>query len=761
MNIKKIKLPDNSSYDINDARVTSFEGEGLQLNSGVLSVKTASTTVTGAVKIGSGIDVTAGVISTNAVPKNGQEGQVLTYKDGGASWEDASVSGSNSEDVEQLKTKVTKLENDTKYHAVIDPYNFFPGDNIVCDTGEEYDLTTVKSECVDDRNKWWARYTSDTIDKLDEWGCEISSISVSDDPPVSGANYGILFDFPQNSSISMYSQIESAVQFFELKKGTYTVSLYIKNLLETSEFERFHSLYLSCGEEFVFDILDVDLSDLNLTPNTWVKVVKTFTTTEDYKGVYFALTTNIDSQLKVVLSGIKLEMGEVSENNVTWTPYPFSADNENLNVGSAEVPVYIENGVVKPCNGFATNPDIIDPDPYGVQWDSEQADPQLIRIGSMNNHKVLPIQSKMKGCIYNPIQNKVVYWLDDDDWTYKKGGNPNKGETEQLARLDGYDGEVFVYVPEFWIKSHDGDDTKWVQIAPVEQDNSWEHQPATYVAAYQSQVLSSTVSDMGYLSTLQSGAAVSVCNTSSSLNNGYPSNNQTRASFRTAARKAGKEIMSYTQYKNILYWLYVIEYANFNSQAEFSEELTAEGYHKGGLGAGLTDYSSHTPNKNGITNTLGNKTGIKPVSAGSTHYAIKWRGIENPFGNLWNFVDGVIIDASNTSNGKSKVFVATDTSKYNDSDTSGYILAGLQAKYNDYVREFDLGTSAQIIPTSIGGSGTLYKCDYNYYGADGLQVLMVGGSSGTGAGAGLAYFHSGNSASHAYSSIGFRASCVA
>lgn len=96
-------------------------------------------------------------------------------------------------------------------------------------------------------------------------------------------------------------------------------------------------------------------------------------------------------------------MGEVSENNATWTPYPFSADNENLNVGSVEVPVYIENGVVKPCNGFATNPDIIDPEPYGVQWTSEQADPQLIRIGSMNNHKVLPIQSKMKGCIYNPI----------------------------------------------------------------------------------------------------------------------------------------------------------------------------------------------------------------------------------------------------------------------------------------------------------------------------------------------------------------------
>lgn len=292
MNIKKIKLPDNSSYDINDARVTSFEGEGLQLNSGVLSVKTASTTVTGAVKIGSGIDVTAGVISTNAVPKNGQEGQVLTYKDGGASWEDASVSGSNSEDVEQLKTKVTKLENDAKYHAVIDPYNFFPGDNIVCDTGEGYDLTTVKSECVDDRNKWWVRHTSITINHLDEWGCGISSISVSDDTPVTGANYGILFDYPQKPSINMETPVESAVQFIELKKGTYTISFYIKNLLETSEFPQYQSLGLFCGGIWNFEILDVNLSDLNLTPNTWVKVVKTFTITEDYEDIYFTLSTN-------------------------------------------------------------------------------------------------------------------------------------------------------------------------------------------------------------------------------------------------------------------------------------------------------------------------------------------------------------------------------------------------------------------------------------------------------------------------------------
>lgn len=128
--------------------------------------------------------------------------------------------------------------------------------------------------------------------------------------------------------------------------------------------------------------------------------------------------------------------------------------------------------------------DILDLVSYGVEWDIDSTSPVLRRIGNMNYHKTLPIQSGMKGCVLDALNKRVVYWLDEDNWKYKKGGNPSKGEPEQLSRLDGYDGEVMVYVPEFWIKSWSKNGKNSVRISPVKIDDSWEHQPAIFIGAY-------------------------------------------------------------------------------------------------------------------------------------------------------------------------------------------------------------------------------------------------------------------------------------
>ena len=55
---------------------------------------------------------------------------------------------------------------------------------------------------------------------------------------------------------------------------------------------------------------------------------------------------------------------------------------------------------------------------YGVEWDTEVADPHLTRIGNMSLHKTLPIQSQLKGCIAQ--KDKVIYWLNESDWRFKK-----------------------------------------------------------------------------------------------------------------------------------------------------------------------------------------------------------------------------------------------------------------------------------------------------------------------------------------------------
>lgn len=439
--------------------------------------------------------------------------------------------------------------------------------------------------------------------------------------------------------------------------------------------------------------------------------------------------------------------------------------------------------------------DVIDMLSYGVEWKPNVADPVLTRVGNMNYHKSLPIQSGMKGCIYNPKEKKVVYWLDEDNWNYKKGGNPDKGEVEDLARLDGYDGEVFVYVPEFYIRSWDEADRRAVRISPTKIDETWEHQPALFMGAYRDTVLNTVPEDMGYLSTLEANTAISVANNAAYCRGGNNNSandededvfkrqlgkcrtNIPRATFRTYARNAGKEIMSYRQYKNIMYWLYVIEYANFNSQAGYNPELTAEGFHQGGLGTGLAnvsnwdEYNGYCPiSPNGYTNELGNGTGIKliaplgPAPVGNV-YATRWRGLENPFGDIWHNVDGIIINSSSIEkNGVkfSEVYTTTNPDLYSDSNYQDMIKSGEEYNGgNGYIKEWDLGETAEIIPRSNGGDTTQYKCDYHYTTISiGLRTLLLGGSAVNGATAGLGYFYSDYGVADSYAVVGFRSVLV-
>ena len=499
---------------------------------------------------------------------------------------------------------------------------------------------------------------------------------------------------------------------------------------------------------------------------------------------------------------------------------------------------------------------------YGVEWKPNVADPALMRVGNMDYHKTLPIQNNMKGCILNPKTKKVVYWLDESDWNYKKErytakklsvaenndtGNmlvtlqltaeivksfENSGTIKVIhpeisqpyehrivsrtentitydddtidggvnssytifvaARLDGYDGEVFVYVPEFWIKSWDEPDRRCVRISPTKIDDSWEHQPAIFVGAYKDTVLNTVPENMGYLSTLEVNSAISVANSATYCRGGNNNatndanedifkrqlgkcrTNITRVAFRNLTRKVGKEILSYKQYKNIMYWLYVIEYANFNSQAEFNPELTIEGFHQGGLGNGITNvtnitaYNSSCPIcPNGYTNNFGNGTGIKLIESLSLEpidnvYAIRWRGIENPFGDTVTNVDGILIDTNvnNPSNNINYVYTTNDPAKYGDSrdNIADMVLSGLEIYESGYIKEWNLGLTAEIIPRLSGGGPTQYKCDYHYVkNKDSiLRTLFLGGGASSSTYSGLGCFNSIYTTSSFYTNVGFR-----
>lgn len=368
------------------------------------------------------------------------------------------------------------------------------------------------------------------------------------------------------------------------------------------------------------------------------------------------------------------------------------------------------------------------------------------------------------------------------------------------AVLNGYDGTVRVYCPAFYIKSVVNDNMAKVWLSTVKIDDTYTYQPEILVDAYRSTVLNTVPENMGYLSTLAVNSAISVVNTNTycrgggnrSANDQYlatdpfrtdlgkPRTSISRVTMRIYSRNADSQMLSYDQYKNIFYWLYVVEYANFNSQEAYNATLTDDGYRQGGMGASITNMNNWDQYNNyypltpcGYGNTLGNGTGLVSLTIpeftyGSNNIVIsaqtmqmaRWRGFDNPFGDIWTNLDGIIIDAdaNNHPNNMNYVYTCQDASKYADTLNDSYVKVGEETYQDGYTKSFDLGDAAHIIPHVMGGNTTQYICDYHWTGSKNktLRALIVGGSANAGALAGLGGFHSIGGVSNAWSPVGFR-----
>lgn len=424
---------------------------------------------------------------------------------------------------------------------------------------------------------------------------------------------------------------------------------------------------------------------------------------------------------------------------------------------------------------------------YGVEWDITVSSPILTRIGNPLLHKSLPIQSAYRGCVAN---NGVVnYYLYPDDWAYKEDGSTP-------SMLDGTDGTVRVHTPKFYGKSGSNGNKRWVRISLVKLDDSWVEIPELLIDAYGNTVDNTVPA---------TPKAVSVVNTTEAFRGGgnraqfdeylttesdtkdafrsdlgKPRTNVSRANMRTYATNAGSELLCYEYYKWIFYWNYVIEYANFNSQAAYNAELTADGYHQGGLGPGVTDWANAATSWSGYNatypltpcgycNEFGNFTGVKDLVipectaqegtntvATHTFKVPRWRGFDNPFGDIWTNLDGVVIVRAAT-NEISTVYTTTNISEFTDV-VGEKTVAGYEVASDGYIKAFDLGETAEIIPSAVGGSTTTYICDYHYCNASSteLRMVLVGGRADYGGGAGLGYFNSSGGVGYASSAVGFR-----
>lgn len=366
------------------------------------------------------------------------------------------------------------------------------------------------------------------------------------------------------------------------------------------------------------------------------------------------------------------------------------------------------------------------------------------------------------------------------------------------AVLNGYDGTVRVYCPSFYIKSTVDGNVSKVWLSTIKIDDTYTYQPEILVDAYRSTVLNSVPENMGYLSTLPVYSAISVVNTNAYCRGGAnrsdydqylttdpfrtdlgkPLTNLSRSSMRTYSRNAKSQMLSYDQYKNIFYWLYVVEYANFNSQEAYNETLTDEGYRQGGMGVGITnmvnwkEYNEGYPlTPCGYGNILGNRTDLIPLVIPNTDIdngvvdeqsmsMPRWRGFDNPFGDIYTNLDGIIVDTDedNHSDSMNYVYTCQDASKYADTLSDSYVKVGSELPQDGFTRAFNLGDAAHIIPNLVEGDSTKYICDYHQAGRQSktLRTFLVGGFAdyGTRGGLGCLNLACGVSSSWAYA--GFR-----
>lgn len=477
----------------------------------------------------------------------------------------------------------------------------------------------------------------------------------------------------------------------------------------------------------------------------------------------------------------KLQGIATNANNYT---HPTTAGNKHLPAGGTVGQVLVNSGDgtgewkdVEPGIDLTGLEDIYS---YGVEWDSTVADPTLTRIGNPLLHKSLPVQSQYKGCVANGAA--INYYLDPNDWSKKAdGGN---------SVLDGTDGTVRVHIPKFYGKSGVEGTKRWVRMSTIKMDDTWIEIPEMLVDAYRS-----TVNQTG-------NKAASVVNTTAQFRGGgnrttndtyldtdafrsdlgKPRTNISRANMRTYAANAGSEMLCYEYYKWIFYWAWVIEYATFNSQATYNAELTADGYHQGGLGPGITDWNNNANGWSGYNGTypitpcgycndIGNFTGIKELVIPETvvdesttvptktFKVPRWRGFDNPFGDIWTNLDGIILERT-AANQPSSVYTTSNPSAFGDDNTAKgkMTVAGKEIASDGYTKDFDLGSKGEIIPLVVGGSATTYMCDYHWCNAasTSLRTLFVGGYAADGGSAGLGFFGSYYRVGYISSTVGFR-----
>ena len=511
---------------------------------------------------------------------------------------------------------------------------------------------------------------------------------------------------------------------------------------------------------------------------------------------------------------------------------------------------------------------------YGIRWDHTVPDNQATtaceRIGNLELHKTLPIQSKFATCIHQGTD--IKYWCDPNDSRFRKDNTGfrivneriyleettdaeknavpsdyspsatydytiqfpedilNKYEEAKLlvttykylyawikindvniarvnkvdtvnkkayittdglitggnigtitptlefgCSINGYDGEISVYTPKFYIWSIDNDGAgNEVWISEKKCVDYAREVKAHLIGISRCPLLRTAMNDdkWGWLNTLSANTAVSVVNYQPNLRGGTNSKSYDQYlgdnNFRTMLGKAASNIplsdmrtytqkikgsqVLYYQIWNAIVWCYFIEYANFDVKKPFNSNLTSEGYHQGGLGEGLITinnwdkYNAFTPIVP-IDYTLSAGNNTKLISKPSHSFgSYVQRQLNVPcyrgfnifwYGDTWLNIENFISQYDSTSNKRKFYFTDNPNNFSNDINNKEHIIE-INPNLNNWAKEIAIGNNADLITNKVSNTSNYTNC-YRMDNNDiSVHTTFVGGEAAGGEACGLA-----------------------
>ena len=340
----------------------------------------------------------------------------------------------------------------------------------------------------------------------------------------------------------------------------------------------------------------------------------------------------------------------------------------------------------------------------------------------------------MRRCLLK-ADGSVNYYLHATDSSLK-----DDGVTASI--LTGADGNVMVEIPAFYVKySNVGVIHNWA-ISSVPREGFVLHPafvkaglpvPYRYISAYDVCV---NTTGSTYQSGLNWDSNIGVnlnWNVSTaklaSVSGYYPAVGAKRSDFRSMAANIG---VGFSQVDYYLYsaiqLLYLIEYQSFRSQ-NFTGNGNIEVATGYPVSSGVQTDSPHSAA--GKSNSIGNASGYVNSTTRDTAW-MSYRGIENLYGNCWNFGDGFNILLGIP-------YACGDYRNFADDTATNYLKVGssMPTASGGYITNF-MPFEAGFIPSNVtGGSSTSFVPDACWTALGSNCVLRFGGNAGTGALVGL------------------------